>query len=84
MSGRPAEAAISFLKASRSSWTSYVKTYQHSYSWNLRQFLFVFVSLKEVLHHFYKVAFLILIETKKLCLDNIIQSRNNLSNYDSF
>ena len=43
MSGRPEEAIISFLKASRFSWTRYVKIYQHSYGWNLRQFLFVFI-----------------------------------------
>ena len=43
MSGKPVEAVASFLKASKFSWTSYVKTYQNNYSWNLRQFLFVFI-----------------------------------------
>ena len=69
MSGRPVEAVVSFLKASKFR--------------NLRQFSFVFISLSEVLRRFCKVVFLS-IKTKKLCLDNIIQSRNNLSNYYSF
>ena len=44
MPRRPVEAVASFLKASKFSWTSYLKTYQHSYGWNLRQFSFVFIS----------------------------------------
>ena len=46
-------------------------------------YLYLFISLKEVLRRFCKVVFL-LIKTKKLCLDSIIQSRNNRSNYYSF
>ena len=42
-SGRPAEATISFLKASKFSWTNYVKIYQHRYGWNLRQVSLVFI-----------------------------------------
>ena len=42
-SGRSVEAVVSFLKTSKFSWMSYVKTYQHSYSWNLRKFSFVFI-----------------------------------------
>ena len=43
MSGKPVEAVVSFLKASKFSWASDAKTYQNSYGWNLRQFLFVFI-----------------------------------------
>ena len=46
--------------------------------------LHLFISLKEVFRSFCKVVFFLLIKMKKLCLDNIIQSRNNLSNYYSF
>ena len=43
MPQRPVEVATSFVKASKFSWTSYVKTYHHSYGWNLKQFSFAFI-----------------------------------------
>ena len=56
---RPVEALISFLKASKFSWASFVKTYQHSYGWNFRQFLFVFIYFIKRFYIFCKVVFFI-------------------------
>ena len=84
MSRRPVEALVSFLKASKFSWASFVKTYQHSYGWNFRQFLFVFIYFIKRFYVVFVRLFFLLIKTKKLCLDNIIQSWNILSNYYSF
>ena len=59
ISRRPVEALISFLKASKFSWVSFVKTYQHSYGWNFRQFLFVFIYFIKRFYVFCKVVFFI-------------------------